>query len=111
MFKFKSTLAAATLATALVGGTLALGAVTTTSAASAAVSVTTAKSKSKFHRCWLNGRKCSYKLETHKPTARFFAGHWRANKKFCPGKKFKKGGYGMCAKGHTKRYPKNMWLQ
>ncbi|MFI9556911.1 hypothetical protein [Nonomuraea endophytica] len=109
MFKFKSTLAAATLATALAGGTLALGAVTTTSAASAAVSVTTAKSK--FHRCWLNGRKCSYKLESNRPTARFFAGHWRANKKFCPGKKYKKGGYGMCAKGHTKRYPKNMWLQ
>ncbi|MFI6296340.1 hypothetical protein ACIBEJ_32420 [Nonomuraea sp. NPDC050790] len=109
MSKFKSTLAAATLVTALTGGTLALGAVTAAGAATAAVSVTTAKSK--FHRCWLNGRKCSYKLESHKPTARYFAGHWRANKKFCPGKKYKKGGAGLCAKGHTKHFPKNKWLQ
>ncbi|WP_327089589.1 hypothetical protein OIE66_02895 [Nonomuraea sp. NBC_01738] len=109
MSKLKSTIAAAALATALTGGTLVLGAATSAGAANAAVSVTTGKGK--FHRCWINGRKCSFKLESNRPNARFFAGHWRANRKFCPGNKYTKGGAGLCARGHTKHFPKNKWLQ
>ncbi|WP_157249565.1 hypothetical protein [Nonomuraea typhae] len=115
MSRFKSTLMAAALTTALAGGTIVLGAATA-GAASAATSVTAASPVLTGRgSCWYRGKKCTYKLETNRPRSRFFAGHWRVNKKYCPGGKWKKSGFGPCSKGPKAgpkhRYHKNMWLQ
>lgn len=122
MFNLKTTLAAATLTTALTGGMLAIGTAATTSAASAATDITAAapvlnKPKKDWWKggCGWPGNRCSFAWRTPGPDARFFHGHWRLAKKFCPGNKWKKHGFGPCGRGIPRGgghfFHENKWLQ